>query len=434
MRAKKHFYIEESEVISGPFGSTLKSESYLAKGDVPFVRIENIRGGFNIDTSNLVYISAADNLKLLNSQLFVDDIILSKVGKIGVCARVDSQIKTCNISENNIGIKLKNFFPEEKHFILTYLNSKFGQILISRRQSGNVQQKLNVGDICQIPIPKFNCGFYEMISSLILESETCIKSSNEIYFAAEKILAKKIQIDNFMADAKNIAVKSFSQSFLKSGRLDAEYYQTKYDDLQNFLDNLPTAKLANVVTIFKSIEPGSDFYSDEGVPFIRVSDVNKFGISEPDKKLSLKVDKNLYPCKDTILFSKDGSVGIAYKVRENLTAVTSGALLHLKLKTAEILPDYLTLYLNSKLVQMLAERDTNGAIIQHWKISDIEKIPVPIIDAETQGKIAALVEKSFNLRAESERLLEVAKLAVEMAIERGEDVAIKYLRGEKIGD
>ena len=55
------FYLKPQEVVSGPFGSSLKSESYLEKGDVPFVRIENIRGGFDINMDNIIYISNADN-------------------------------------------------------------------------------------------------------------------------------------------------------------------------------------------------------------------------------------------------------------------------------------------------------------------------------------------------------------------------------------
>lgn len=52
---------------------------------------------------------------------------------------------------------------------------------------------------------------------------------------------------------------------------------------------------------------------------------------------------------------------------------------------------------------------------------------VLIIDYETQQQIAKLVEESFHLNAESERLLEVAKKAVEIAIEEREDRAIEYL-------
>ena len=73
--------------------------------------------------------------------------------------------------------------------------------------------------------------------------------------------------------------------------------------------------------------------------------------------------ETLYPQKDTILFSKDGSVGIAYKLAENKKIITSGALLHLTVKDKRtVLPDYLTLVLNSNIVQMQAERVSNGAI------------------------------------------------------------------------
>ena len=84
-----HIFLQPKEVVSGPFGSTLKSNSYLNEG-VPFVRIENIKGGFEISKDDIVYISERDNQMLKNSQLFLDDLILSKVGNtIGYYARVD---------------------------------------------------------------------------------------------------------------------------------------------------------------------------------------------------------------------------------------------------------------------------------------------------------------------------------------------------------
>lgn len=46
---------------------------------------------------------------------------------------------------------------------------------------------------------------------------------------------------------------------------------------------------------------------------------------------------------------------------------------------------------------------------------------------ETQTKIAALVQQSFALKAESETLLELAKRAVEMAIEEDEAAAMELL-------
>ncbi|MDP2229442.1 restriction endonuclease subunit S [Methylotenera sp.] len=194
------------------------------------------------------------------------------------------------------------------------------------------------------------------------------------------------------------------------------------------------AKLVDVVKIKKSIEPGSDAYEDEGLPFIRVSDYSKHGLTTPDKCLSdayvldnQALLESLKPKANTVLFSKDGSVGTAYLLREDLHGVTSGAILHLSLKRDDVLPEYLTLVLNSQLVQMQAERDAGGSIILHWRVGEIENVILPIIDLTTQTNISQLVHTSFTLKAQSEHLLNVAKRAVEMAIELDEASAMAWI-------
>jgi type I restriction enzyme S subunit len=426
IKSKPHFFIQENNIVSGPFGSTLTSHSYLQSG-IPFVRIENIKGGFNINTSEMVYISEENNTILKNSQLHIDDLILSKVGNsIGYYARVDEDIKQCNISENNIGIKLKEYSICMKHYILTYLNSKFGYDLTIRRISGNAQPKLNVFDISEIPIPVFSEKFYSTISHVVLDSKEKIKQSNSLYRQAEELLLETIGLKDFQPAQENINIKSFSESFLSTGRLDAEYYQPKYEEIISKVKQKGYDLLGNLVSIKKSIEPGSDAYSDEGVSFLRVADYNKFGISDPEKKLSdnfcndnRTLIDSLKPKKETILFSKDGSVGTAYMLREDADFITSGAILHLTVKNKDILPEYLTLALNSKVVQQQAERDAGGSIILHWRINEIENVVVPVVDYKIQQQIAELVEKSFYLCGESKRLLNEAKDMVENEIEKG---------------
>ena len=218
-----------------------------------------------------------------------------------------------------------------------------------------------------------------------------------------------------------------SESFSTSGRLDAEYYQKKYEELLGRLSSFKCMKLGEIVFITKSIEPGSVYYGNEGIPFVRVSNITKFGIQPPEMKIPASiVQPYLFPKRDTILLSKDGSVGIAYKVEEDLKSITSSALLHLSVR-CHVLPDYLTLILNSIVVQMQAERDAGGSIIQHWKPSEIEDVIIPILDDDMQQQITDDIRYSFELRHKSEWLLEAAKRAVEIAIEDGEDKAMNWL-------
>ena len=177
--------------------------------------------------------------------------------------------------------------------------------------------------------------------------------------------------------------------------------------------------IGEIATIQKSVEPGSNAYQEKGIPFIRVANLSKFGLSDSDVKLdSTEFADALRPQKDTILLSKDGSVGIAYKMEETQEVITSSAILHLRIKTKNVLPDYLTLVLNSIVVRLQAERDAGGSIIQHWKPSEIENVIIPILPISFQRKIAETIQQSFKMRGEAQGLLLQAKHIIEEAIEK----------------
>ena len=304
-----------------------------------------------------------------------------------------------------------------------------GQNLMWRTASQTGQPHLTVAFINDLDVPCFSNKFYDSFQNLYLESVKYEKSSVTLYKKAEELLSSSLGISSLSNDGK-VSIKSFANSYKNSGRLDAEYYQPKYDHLFQQINNCKRVMpLGDIVKIKKSIEPGSDAYTDSGVPFLRVSDVSKYEIRHPEIYLDEKSYdlSNLIPRKDTILLSKDGSVGIAYKVQEDMAAVTSSALLHLQIISDEVLPDYLTLILNSFIVKMQAERDAGGSILQHWRIADIEKVQIPVADMDCQRHISEAVQESFAMRARAKTLLDIAIRAVEIAIENGEEAALLYL-------
>jgi hypothetical protein len=305
-----------------------------------------------------------------------------------------------------------------------------------RFASGGLQGHVNLTILEELEIPKIKLGFQLEVEAIIKLAFSKRHNSKQTYTAAEEILLQEIGLKDFTPSNDPVNIKNLSESFTTSGSLDAEYYQRKYEQVVNKITSQSYDTLENLVTITKSIEPGSAHYAEEGLPFLRVADYSKFGLTEPQKYLSSdfvtdnqKLIERLKPKKGTILFSKDGSVGTAYHLRNDVDGITSGAILHLKVKdTDKIIPEYLTLALNSKLVQMQAERDAGGSIILHWRVSEIENVVVPVIDYTKQTEIAALIEQSFTLKKQSEHLLETAKRAVEIAIEENEDAALDYIK------
>jgi len=336
---------------------------------------------------------------------------------------------------------LVRFVPNQAkvlpEYLASFLSSKFGVNEIRRRARQSINQtNVNPEEVKAIRIPLLNFEIQNSIKNCFDSAVDKLLQSQHLYAAAESLLLDTLGMADFSPATETVNIKSFKDSFAATGRLDAEYYQPKYEQVMAHILAQAHDTLSALVSIKKSIEPGSDKYTDDeqGLPFMRVADYSKFGVTPPQKKIKAsfvaenkaKLDA-LMPKAETILFSKDGSVGEAYCLREDADFITSGAVLHLRvLNPKKILPEYLTLALNSKLVKMQAERDAGGSIILHWRVCEIENVVVPLADMATQQNIADLVQESFTLKAESERLLAVAKRAVEMAIEQDENAALDW--------
>ena len=396
---------------------------------IPFIRSGNVGETF-INETDLELISSEAHYQLEKSITKLHDVMMARKGKIGGASIILEDQVNFNCNENVIKLTIKNKEEINPFYFTVYFNSKYGKKQVERLATGNVQPWVSIFQIRKLKFRNASTEFSKLIEQTIINSYSKLISGKNKMSDSNTELSKLFGVDNWVPTSKNIAIKKISQTFLSTGRLDAEYYQPKFDELIKKINNVKHDTLGNLVVFKKSIEPGSDAYQTEGIPFVRVSDISKFGISETEIHLNrneFDLDE-LKPKKDTILLSKDGSVGIAYKVEEDIDVITSSALLHLKLKSKEVLPDYLTLVLNSKLTQMQAERDAGGSIIQHWRPDEIKQVLIPILPIDVQKELTKQIQQSFKLRKESKRLLEVAKTAVEMAIEVGEDKAIKFIK------
>lgn len=399
-----------------------------------------IRDDFEL---NVKYITERAYEFLSKSVVNGGEILINKIGSnAGQSFLMPNVTMPTSLGMNIFLLRLKKDFSSKCYY--AFLNTKYGKALVEQKVNGAAPQSIDKNSIRDILVPIFGKKIQSIIDVIFEFSEQKKAESKIEYRNCEKQLLNIINFNKENLNEDNINIKCLSNSFIKNRRFDPEYYQPKYDNLVDIIQNINHDKLINLVSIFKSIEPGSKEYMDSGIPFVRVSDLSTKGISESDVYLSPKMVneceeklsknktglniKSLYPKVNTILLSKDGSVGIAYKVKEEANFITSSAILHLRIKDEKkLLPDYLTLYLNSELTQLQAERDAGGSIIQHWRVEEIENLLVPVIDIDKQKELSESVQKSFKLLEQSQRCFHLINLAVEKAIEEGEDNAIKYV-------
>jgi restriction endonuclease S subunit len=423
-------HIPLTNIVNIADGNHMKISDNFRKKGIPYYRGQDV-SSFFIEQSNPICITqtAYDTPVMKRSYLKKNDILLSIVGTIGKLSLVKEDNKaTCSCKLAILRPKVSN-----SNFLSLFLQSKYGQSQIKRLTRGAVQQGLLLEDMNQIVLPTFSDSLKKIINIQIEIGFEKLKDSKTLYKKAENLLLEELNLLDFKPTKENISIKSFSESFGSSGRLDSEYYLPKYDEVIKRVKLKKFDRLKNIVNIKKSIETGSEAYSDNGVEYIRVSNLTKFGLSQssiyiPYDFFNKEQLKELKPKKDTILLSKDGTVGIAYSIKNETNIITSGAILHLNIKDNIVLPEYLTLILNSRIVQMQSQRDAGGSIIKHWKPSEIKEILIPIIDYTLQTQIESKIKESFRLKEESKRLLELAKRSVEVAIEEGEDRAMRLIK------
>ncbi len=98
----------------------------------------------------------------------------------------------------------------------------------------------------EMPIPEAVLELNYHIDSIMKEAYKALESSKALYKEAENLLYEALGLDssnplksilNNQNQIPNYTIKTLKESFLQAGRLDSEYYQGKYEDVESFIKN-----------------------------------------------------------------------------------------------------------------------------------------------------------------------------------------------------
>ena len=232
----------------------------------------------------------------------------------------------------------------------------------------------------------------------------------------------------------NINVKNFKDSFGTTGRLDAEYYQKKYE--------VVIEKIKSYKNGFESLSIACNLKDTNHNPkenqeykYIELSNIGKTGdingcTTELGKNLPSRA-RRLVSKGDVIISSIEGSLqscAMVGKEYDNALCSTGFYIIN----SDKINSETLIVLFKSDLMQSIMKQNCSGTILTGMNKNEFQNILVPLIEIKAQQQIAQLIEESFSLKKQSEHLLEVAKRAVEIAIEENEEVAIKYINDNSI--
>lgn len=331
-------------------------------------------------------------------------------------------------------LRAESIAPE---YLFAFCKTDYFVKCLVRACKATMYPAVSVADVYDTPLFVPSPQFESLIADLVKDALLSIDIAKEVYSQAETQLLSEVGLLEWRPEHRLTFIVNHSE-MKKAGRMDAEYFQPKYGEIVAAINGYPGGwdTLGNLATMQRGVEVGSGEYREEGIPFIRVSNLSPFDLTE-EKYISASLYAEVVahqPQQGEILFSKDATPGIAHYLGEPpRPMIPASGILRLRNKTGRLNNECLTLILNSLLTKEQANRDVGGSVIMHWRPEQIAAVVIPIIAPETQAQIQEQVAESAALRRQSRRLLDCAKAAVELAIEQGETAALAWLE-QQTGD
>lgn len=203
-----------------------------------------------------------------------------------------------------------------------------------------------------------------------------------------------------------------------SHRLDAEYYQPEYLDLENKLKETKTYKTwRDIEGKFVTGPFGSEFNVENYISngryrYIRGKDVKEFFLTDNDNVYIPEKDfkrLNKYALQNSdLLVSVVGTLGNVAIV-DNTTLPAIFSCKSTVFRTKQINPYYFLAYLNSKYGEKLLERSVRGAVQTGLNIDDLKDLLVFIPSPIIQENIGEMIENSKSELENSKSLYSQAE-------------------------
>jgi len=410
---------------------SMKIESYYG-GNIGFVKTDNLRE-FKISGEFTHYLSNSGNDVIKRSALKNGDLIITIIGAthkiVGRAALVRKEDLPANINQNIALVRLKKRYSPE--FLSAYLNSTIGRFALWYLSRQTEQVNLNCREVEKVLVPDVTGRFVNVIEGIYKRAVKCEHESRAIFTEAENILLSELGLTNWQPKHQLTFIKNYSDTE-QAQRIDAEYYQPKYDDIINAIKNYSGGwdTLDNLVTLKnKNFKPKDK----EQYQYIELANIAGNGeitdcMLEEGQDLPTRARRKV-TTGDVIVSSIEGSLSsIALIEKEyNLALCSTG--FHV-VNSKHFNSETLLVLLKSIVGQLQLKKGCSGTILTAINKEEFKSIILPKVAEAKQQAIQQKVTESFNLRKQSKHLLECAKKAVEMAIEQDEQTAIKWLENE----
>ncbi|MDE0555774.1 MAG: hypothetical protein OXI24_16275 [Candidatus Poribacteria bacterium] len=396
-----------------------KNLPQVKNGNFKFIRTQNIKP-ILVNDNGMSYTNILDELTEIGELLFV------RVGAgVGNSSIVTPNSVNSTVSDNILRIKIRGLNP---FFLCCFFNSTVGQTYFSRVFKGTARGLISRENFRDIFIPQFSHGFQSLIEKLCLEADSLHEQSGFKYHEAQTLLLAELGLADWQPKQQLTFVKNFSDTE-RTGRIDAEYFQPKYDDIVDAIKNYSGSwdTLENLARV-----KDTNFNPDAEIEYqyIELANIGNSGeitdcMVEHGEDLPTRARRKV-AAGDVIVSSIEGSLESIALITEEYDNALCSTGFHVV--QSDVLNSKVLLVLLKSIVgQLQLKKGCNGTILTAINKAEFSRIAIPKITEDKQAEVEQKVIEFFNLHNRAKDLLEHAKHAVEIAIEQDEETAINWL-------
>ena len=210
--------------------------NYVPDG-VLLLRGQNVRP-LSIDlTANPVYISEEDAERLKENTIHYKDILIMRSGaNVGQCAIYLENSPAISMSDTLI-IRSGNLNP---FFLAIFFNTKYGKALIERGKYGSAQPHIAPPFLYQIPVPNWE-NLQTEVEKTYLRSKDLMELSKTRYAETQTLLLSELGLTDWQPKHPLAFVTDYA-SMQRAERIDADYFQPRYEDIEKGIKNYATSR------------------------------------------------------------------------------------------------------------------------------------------------------------------------------------------------
>ena len=320
-------------------------------------------------------------------------------------------------------------------YIFAYTQTNLYKKWIKAIQRTTGQPNINAEEYKSLDIPLPNTLIQEEIVRIYFD---CLNQKQQNEAEAERLLAS---IDDYLLNELGIELPIPIENTLKSrmfinklsditgNRFDPYYHQIYFHKLLEAFNNsiYPKSKLGEHINEISYGASFNNFYVEKGIPLLRIKDLrrNDIIVKEVVYLPESAKDKlgNCFVHENDFLISRSGTIGVVAIVPKEIDGFAFGSfMIKFNLKNSSSLnKEYLSYFLNCKLLAELIERNKIGAIQGNITIPTIKSLPLILPPLNKQKEIT---DHITGIRKQAQELKDKTKEALAKASQEIEKILI----------